>query len=123
MPVPPLVFAEGHDVELFTSLDELIAKVEPFVVERGNVTAYDSEGRVIDVRVRRTEGSGLLAFLTAGGVRVTARLGEVEPRHVTQLRALLVAYLTGVPGEERDSGDLQGTSVRRLIERVQALQR
>jgi hypothetical protein len=121
MITPPIVFAEGHDIELFASLDELTAKVEPFVVERGNVTAYDSDGRRIDIRVQKPERSGIASLVEVSG-RVTAILAEAEPTHGTQLKSLLVAYLAGVLPKSQELAALERSSIRLLINKIEALQ-
>jgi hypothetical protein len=85
-PVCPIIIAEGHDVMAFRDLAAAQQKLEVVDVEEGIFTAWDAEGRLLDVHTVSMSGR-------FGVSEVRIALGESEPGHADALRNLLVTVL------------------------------
>ncbi len=93
MIVPPIVVAEGADVSVFASVEDVVRQLEPWFADEPH-RAYDAEGRALDLVadppiVERRLLFGLLRSDSAheSELRVVAR--ESEPGHAAELAALL----------------------------------
>jgi hypothetical protein len=106
VPVPPIVIAEGMDVDFFRTTEGVGRYIEPWAVTDPCFVAYDGEGRrldlVIERHVKHRKWLPDLKFEVVG-----VHLQEGEPSHVDELRALLSRFCAevGIPTSANDSLD------------------
>ena len=81
---PPIIYDDRGDVLIFDSPDWAESYLEPFVVRQSGPYGYDGIGHLLrfDIRVVR------------GRERVQVALAEPEPTHVSDLREILIRFLT-----------------------------
>jgi hypothetical protein len=103
--VPPLVVAEGWDVEFFRSEDDVLSYHEPWFPSSVEYRAFDSEGRrlelVAEPPVRRRRLLGLISVDDAHKSTLLLRAAESQPSGAKELVALLREWLpmVGAPRE------------------------
>jgi hypothetical protein len=68
--IAPFVLVDGHDVELFPSLDVLVSRVEAYDVRHGMYEVFDGEGTAIQL----TADSDLSPVLASPGDHAAGRL-------------------------------------------------
>jgi len=95
---PPIFVYENGDLTIFASVEDAETGLEPIDVENDIYTAYDSEGRLLQ--------------LIPTSPRITMKDGEKEPTHAEELRVILFEFLLYVGL----SGDwLKGASLQELV--------
>jgi hypothetical protein len=88
-----LVIVDDHgDVDFFASVEDAELYLEPWAVEEG-FTAYDSEGRLLEIRVEGRESPDLFGLIRSKVDHVRIEAVEDEPHHAPQLRATLLTFL------------------------------
>jgi hypothetical protein len=121
--VPPLVVAEGWDVEFFRSEDDVLSYHEPWFPSSVEYRAFDSEGRrlelVADPPVRRRRLLGPIGTDDAHKSTLLLREAESVPSGADELVALLREWLpmVGVPGDDLAELGLDEL-LRKAIERA-----
>jgi hypothetical protein len=111
------VIVDDHaDVDYFASVEDAELYLEPWAVEEG-FTAYDSEGRLLEIRVERRESPVLFGLIRSKVDHVRIEAVEVEPNHARQLRATLLTFLERSGLSLDNSGVLPlGELIRRGVE-------
>jgi hypothetical protein len=112
MPITPPIFVQSDDLHAFNSVAEAEAYLEPADV-RPDDRAYDSQGRLLRVKVRGEGRSGAVA-VEEGDARVVLERVEEGPGHAGELRTLLVGWLARV----EPAPELAGASLPDLVERA-----
>ena len=118
MIVTPVIVDDDGDLDFFASVEDAELYLEPWAVEEG-FTAYDSEGRLLEIGVDRRESSFLFGLLKTVVDHVVIEAAEDEPDHALQLRATLLNFLeaTGVALDNSDVMPLQEL-VRKGVEHL-----
>jgi hypothetical protein len=111
------VLAAGGDLRIFSTIAEAERYMEPVDVTNGEYVCYDSEGRLLAVRVDPRERVSRTVVSNRYGVTVSA--GQDEPRHANELRSALLAFLAKVRHEEARSNEHR--SIEELLARVSAI--
>lgn len=113
---PPFILwiRDEDTVEVFSSADRLVGQVESPDVDDGVYSAFDSEGRLLTLKVDRT-GDPPKRRRWFGGVDlepVVLQETEPEPTNQEELRLLLIRTLErrGIPRAE-----VQGNSLSELL--------
>ena len=98
---PPITIDDHGDLSIFERLEDAEKYVEPIDVSRGDLVAYDSEGRLLRGRIVKTWLFGL-------GRGVKLELAEDAPQHVLALRQSLIEFLVelGEPGDVLETESL-----------------
>ena len=118
MIIAPVIVDENGDVTFFASIEDAERYLEPWAVEE-EFTAYDSEGRLLEIRVERRESSSFFGLSKRVVDHVVIVAVEDQPNHALQLRATLLSFLerTGVSLANSDVLPLREL-VRRGVEHV-----
>jgi hypothetical protein len=90
--IAPVIVYDHGDVDFFASVEDAELYLEPWAVEEG-FTAYDSEGRLLELRVEGRESPDLFGLIRSKVDHVRIEAVEVEPHHAPQLRASLLTFL------------------------------
>ena len=109
--VPPIVIDNHHPREtlhFFATLADLERQLEPWYVEDESFTAYDSEGRLLELVVERRSAPAWFGLSQRQTEVVTARPVETDPEHAAALRRALASFLEaqGVAEPATLGGDL-----------------
>jgi len=113
-----LIVDDHGDIDFFASVEDAELYLEPWAVEEG-FTAYDSEGRLLEIRVQRRESPLFFGLIRTKADHVLIEAQEDEPHHAPQLRATLLTFLERTGASPDDSQVLPlGELVRRGVERV-----
>lgn len=92
MIIAPVIIDDHGDLDFFASVEDAELYLEPWAVEEG-FTAYDSEGRLLELRVERRESPVLFGLIRSKVDHVRIEAVEDEPHHAPQLRATLLTFL------------------------------
>ena len=120
--VPPVVVAEGWDVEFFRSEEDVLSYIEPWFPSGVEYRAFDSEGRrlelVAEPPLRRRRLLGLIGVDDAHRSALLLRAVETQPSGAGELVALLREWLpmVGAPREglaELTLDELLGEAIER----------
>ena len=113
-PVPPIVVVERHDFMFYESVDALVADIEPWYPSSVEYSAFDSEGRRVElwadppIRRRRLLGP----IWTDNAHKSNLRVGATEPvpTHADELANLLreTVAASGATDEIVRAWDLNG---------------
>ena len=116
MIIAPVIIDDHGDLDFFASVEGPELYLEPWAVEEG-FTAYDSEGRLLELRVERRESPVLFGLIRSKVDHVRIEAVEDEPHHAGQLRATLLTFLER-SGLSLDNSDLMplGELIRRGVE-------
>ena len=116
MIIAPVIVYDHGDVDFFASVEDAELYLEPWAVEEG-FTAYDSEGRLLELRVEGRESPDLFGLIRSKVDHVRIEAVEDEPHHAPQLRASLLTFLerSGLSIDYSDVLPL-GELVRRGVE-------
>jgi hypothetical protein len=116
--IAPVIVDDHGDVDFFASVEDAELYLEPWAVEVG-FTAYDSEGRLLELRVQRRESPVFFGLIRTKVDHVLIEAVEDEPHHARQLRAALLTFLerTGLSLDNLELLAL-GELVRRGVEHV-----
>ena len=116
MIIAPVIIDDHGDLDFFASVEDAELYLEPWAVEEG-FTAYDSEGRLLELRVERRESPVLFGLIRSKVDHVRIEAVEDEPNHARQLRATLLTFLER-SGLSLDNSDLMplGELIRRGVE-------
>jgi hypothetical protein len=90
--IAPVIVDDHGDVDFFASVEDAELYLEPWAVEEG-FTAYDSEGRLLELRVEGRESPDLFGLIRSKVDHVRIEAVEDEPHHAPQLRASLLTFL------------------------------
>ena len=114
----PVIVDDNGDLDFFASIEDAELYLEPWAVEE-EFTAYDSEGRLLKLKVERRESPILFGLWKTSVDDVVIEAVEDQPNHAPQLRATLLTFLerTGISLENSDELPLREL-VRRGIEHV-----
>jgi hypothetical protein len=113
--IAPVIIDDHGDLDFFASIEDAELYLEPWAVEEG-FTAYDSEGRLLKLRVERRESPVLFGLIRSKVDHVRIEAAEDEPHYAPQLRATLLIFLER-SGLSLDNSDLMplGELVRRGV--------
>ena len=95
MIVAPVIVDDNGDVDFFASVEDAELYLEPWAVEE-EFTAYDSEGRLLELRVERRESPFFFGLSKTVVDHVVIEAVEDQPNHAPQLRATLLTFLERV---------------------------
>jgi hypothetical protein len=109
--IAPVIIDDHGDLDFFASVEDAELYLEPWAVEEG-FTLYDSEGRLLELRVERRESPVLFGLIRSKVDHVRIEAVEDEPHHALQLRATLLTFL------ERSGLSLDNSEVLPLGELV-----
>jgi hypothetical protein len=109
--IAPVIIDDQGDLDFFASVEDAELYLEPWAVEEG-FTLYDSEGRLLELRVERRESPVLFGLIRSKVDHVRIEAVEDEPNHALQLRATLLTFL------ERSGLSLDNSDVLPLGELV-----
>jgi hypothetical protein len=114
--IAPVIIDDHGDLDFFASVEDAELYLEPWAVEEG-FTLYDSEGRLLELRVERRESPVLFGLIRSKVDHVRIEAVEDEPHHALQLRATLLTFLerSGLPFDNSDAIPLRKL-VRRGVE-------
>jgi hypothetical protein len=90
--IAPVIIDDHGDLDFFASVEDAELYLEPWAVEEG-FTAYDSEGRLLELRVEGRESPDLFGLIRSKVDHVRIEAVEDEPHHAPQLRASLLTFL------------------------------
>ena len=113
MLVAPVIVDDNGDVDFFASIEDAELYLEPWAAEE-EFTAYDSEGRLLEIRVEGREFPVLFGLIRSKVDHVRIEAVEDEPHHARQLRATLLTFLER-SGLSFDNSDVQ--PLRELVGR------
>ena len=113
MIIAPVIIDDHGDLDFFASVEDAELYLEPWAVEEG-FTAYDSEGRLLELRVERRESPVLFGLIRSKVDHVRIEAVEDEPHHALQLRATLLTFLER-SGLSLDNSDV--LPLRKLVRR------
>ena len=102
MIIAPVIVDEHGDVDFFASVEDAELYLEPWAVEEG-FTAYDSEGRLLKIKVERRESPFFFGLIKSAVDHVLIEAQEDEPHHAPQLRATLLTFLERTGASPDDS--------------------
>jgi hypothetical protein len=111
---PPIIVDEHGDLTFYASAREAEAALEPVDVENGEYTAYDSEGRILNLQINKKTVPAFFGLFKQTVERVSVESAEDEPRHAGDLRAALASFLERL-GEP--AGWLRSASLKELVEK------
>jgi hypothetical protein len=111
--IAPVIIDDHGDLDFFASVEDAELYLEPWAVEEG-FTAYDSEGRLLELRVERRESPVLFGLIRSKVDHVRIEAVEDEPHHALQLRATLLTFLER-SGLSLDNSDV--LPLRKLVRR------
>jgi hypothetical protein len=111
--IAPVIIDDHGDLDFFASVEDAELYLEPWAVEEG-FTLYDSEGRLLKLRVERRESPILFGLIRSKVDHVRIEAVEDEPHHALQLRATLLTFLER-SGLSLDNSDV--LPLRKLIRR------
>ena len=113
MIIAPVIIDDHGDLDFFASVEDAELYLEPWAVEEG-FTLYDSEGRLLELRVERRESPVLFGLIRSKVDHVRIEAVEDEPHHALQLRATILTFLerSGLPFDNSDAIPL-----RKLVRR------
>jgi hypothetical protein len=113
--IAPVIIDDHGDLDFFASVEDAELYLEPWAVEEG-FTLYDSEGRLLKLRVERRESPILFGLIRSKVDHVRIEAAEDEPHYALQLRATLLTFLER-SGLSLDNSDLMplGELVRRGV--------
>jgi hypothetical protein len=95
---PPFVLVDSAgDIEVFDAVQDLEQYVEPTDVQQNEYVAYDSEGRLLNLRCKEVV-SGRLPRIRVPVVQVVG--AEQEPAHRDDLRRSLLRFLSQLGDDE-----------------------
>jgi hypothetical protein len=109
--IAPVIIDDHGDLDFFASVEDAELYLEPWAVEEG-FTLYDSEGRLLELRVERRESPVLFGLIRSKVDHVRIEAVEDEPHHALRLRATLLTFL------ERSGLSLDNSDVLPLGELV-----
>ena len=113
MIIAPVIIDDHGDLDFFASIEDAELYLEPWAVEEG-FTLYDSEGRLLELRVERRESPVLFGLIRNKVDHVLLEAVEDEPNHARQLRATLLTFLER-SGLSLDNSDV--LPLRKLVRR------
>jgi len=111
--IAPVIVDDHGDVDFFASVEDAELYLEPWAVEAG-FAAYDSEGRLLELRVQRRESPLFFGLIRTKVDHVLIEAVEDEPHHAPRLRATLLTFLERT-GLSLDDSDL--LPLRELVKR------
>jgi hypothetical protein len=111
--IAPVIIDDHGDLDFFASVEDAELYLEPWAVEEG-FTLYDSEGRLLELRVERRESPVLFGLIRSKVDHVRIEAVEDEPHHALQLRATLLTFLER-SGLSLDNSDV--LPLRKLVRR------
>jgi hypothetical protein len=92
IPVPPIFVVEGwDDVYVYETVEEAALSLEPWWVEQSEGAVYDSEGRLLELGIDTHN--------------VLISVSEETPRHSSNLRSILLSFLSAVGEEVENDSD------------------
>jgi hypothetical protein len=100
MKLPLLAFGDG-DLNVFPSVADAVAYMEPIDVREGRWQAYDSEGMLLEVSVKQDQPRGWLARLLGGPREVTVIVAAGAANRAAELERQLRAYFSALCQPER----------------------
>ena len=92
MIIAPVIVDDNGDVDFFASVEDAELYLEPWAAEEGS-TAYDGEGRLLELRVEGRGSPELFGLIRMKVEHVRIEAVEEEPHHAPQLRAALLTLL------------------------------
>jgi hypothetical protein len=93
MELPIIVVDRAGDVDMFATVEAVAQYLEPIDVAGNEYTAYDSAGRLLELRVERKKVLLLSVLDISPGEQVVIAPAEIAPTHANELRERLAAYL------------------------------
>ena len=90
-----MIVDDNGDLAFFASIEDAELYLEPWAVEE-EFTAYDSEGRLLELRVERRESPFFFGLSKTVVDHVVIEAVEDQPNHAPQLRATLLTFLERV---------------------------
>lgn len=103
----PIILVEGRDIQIFFSLEEAEAYVEPTDVEANAYQVFDATGLRLELLIEKPEG-----FLEPERVRMR----ESTDRDEATLSVAIRQALTSASGKPRDEQESLEASVAALVE-------
>jgi hypothetical protein len=108
------VIVDDHgDVDFFASVEDAELYLEPWAVEK-ELTACDSEGRLLELRVEGRESPVFFGLIRTKVDHVLLEAVGDEPHHTLQLRATLLTFLERI-GISLDDSEM--LPLRKLVRR------
>jgi hypothetical protein len=113
---PPIIIDNHGDLLVFESVEEAQGYLEPMDVKNLEYEAFDSEGRLLNVKVIESH-EGWKASKLFGYTSEQVVLESVEslPQHVDELRKKLISFLVTLGGS---LPSLTGASLSELVEKI-----
>lgn len=102
---PPLIILEGDDVSMYRNLEDAILDLEPIDIADDIFIGYDSDGRLLSLRV-----VGPMKYCVKNTVHID--LAEITPTHATALRTLLLRCINRC----RPSLDVSSASLEEIVQ-------
>jgi hypothetical protein len=90
--VAPVIADDNGALDFFASIEDAELYLEPWAVEE-DFGVYDSEGRLLEIRVERGESSSFFGLSRSVVDYVVIEAVEEQPNHALQLRATLLRFL------------------------------
>jgi hypothetical protein len=111
--VAPVIVDDHGDVDFFASVEDAELYLEPWAVDEG-FTAYDGEGRLLELRVEKRESPSFFGLIRTKVDHVRIEAVEDVPHDAPRLRATLLTFLerTGLSLD-----DLELLPLRELVRR------
>ena len=86
---PPIIVYEPGDVAIFRSVKDAERYIEPPHVLEGLYIAYDSTGKMLDLRAPGAKTKNFLGIKISYGGKVTISAAESDPSHAEDLKKVL----------------------------------
>ena len=111
----PVIVDTGSELLLFSSVERAEGYLEPIDVENEEYpAAYDSRGRLLELRVERTPTTHFFGLMQGTDESVRIRPAPNRGDHTLELTARLRAYL----GALGATAAMEGSSLDRLLEEL-----
>jgi hypothetical protein len=95
----PVLVYEPSNLRMFRSVSDAERYLEPADVRAGGFEAYDSEGRLLHLRIS-TMTRRILGVFRVSLEHVRVEAAEEDPHHAERLREVLIEYLEDVEAVE-----------------------
>ncbi|MBP1152570.1 hypothetical protein [Methylocaldum sp. RMAD-M] len=96
----PIIICEGRDINIFSSLEDACSYIEPIDVKKGEYTAYDSDGYLLNITIIEKQRT-YFCFWKFNTLSVNIEEAKGENRS-EELIEKLIAFLSAAGEKEFD---------------------
>lgn len=105
----PIVLTEHGDVQVFSTVDELLQFAEPIDVKNGEYIVFDADGAPIELYLEQVESRAFFGLVVFEKERVCVRQSETKQTTQSELKRLLIEFLvrTGNMSAHRETESIE----------------